>query len=212
MSEQQVVQKTRVIVLDVGNVMVGLDFSRSQRRLEALISEPEVYVRMRRWLGKVEDHYALGELTTEEFLQEAQREFALDRERFIDIWSDIFVEREYMLPFMRELRAQGYTLAICSNTNELHMDYLQRVSPCFAEAQQIIFSYRVHALKPDPVIYHAVETATGYLAAEHLFLDDLPENVTAARRLGWDAICFETPEQAQAELVARGIEFTPWKL
>ncbi len=212
MAEEQFVQEPRVIVLDVGNVMVGLDFSRSQRGLEALISEPEVYLRMRRWLGKVEDHYALGEMTTEEFLQEAEREFRLDRERFIDIWNDIFVERAYMLPFMRELRAQGYTLAICSNTNELHMDYLQRVSPCFAEAQEIIFSYRVCALKPDPAIYHAVEAATGHAAAEHLFLDDLPENVAAARQLGWDAICFETPEQAQAELVARGIQFTPWKV
>jgi HAD superfamily hydrolase (TIGR01509 family) len=213
MLEQQLsTRPPRVIVLDVGNVLVGLDFSRSQRRLEALIPEPEVFVRMRRWLGEVDGRYALGLITTEEFLDEAQQEFGVDRRQFIDMWNDIFVERAYMLPFMQELRAQGYTLAICSNTNELHMDYLQGISPCFAEAHHRLLSYQVHALKPDPAIYRAVEAATGQPATEHLFLDDLRENIAGARAAGWDAIWFGTPEQAQEELVARGIRFTPWKL
>ncbi|HEU5367634.1 MAG TPA: HAD family phosphatase [Ktedonobacterales bacterium] len=212
MSEQALLQQPRVIVLDVGNVLVGLDFSRSRQRLQRLFPEDKKLARVQRWLRSVEDPYALGLITTEEFVQGALRELGLGREEFIHLWNDIFIERTYMYPFVQELRAQGYTLGICSNTNELHMQYLQRVNPCFAEARHIIFSYQVGALKPDPAIYQAVEAATGQPAAAHLFLDDLPENVAAARVAGWDAICFETPEQAQAELVARGIQFTPWKL
>ncbi|HEY7356392.1 MAG TPA: HAD family phosphatase [Ktedonobacterales bacterium] len=212
MPEQQGSPQPRVIVLDVGNVLVGLDFGRSRQRLQRLFPDEKRLARVQRWLRSVEDPYALGLITTEEFVQGALRELGLGREEFIDLWNDIFIERAYMLPFLRELRAQGYTLGICSNTNELHMEYLQRVNPCFAEAQHLIYSYRVGALKPDPAIYQAVEAATGQPAAAHLFLDDLPENVAGARALGWDAICFETPEQAQAELVARGIRFTPWKL
>lgn len=212
MSEQRLSQHPRVMVLDVGNVIVGLDFSRSRRRLQRLFPEDKKLARVQRWLRSVEDPYALGLITTEEFVQGALRELGLGRAEFLDLWNDIFIERAYMLPFLRELRAQGYILGICSNTNELHMQYLQRVNPCFAEAQHLIFSYQVGALKPDPLIYQAVGAATGQPAAAHLFLDDLTENVAGARAAGWDAICFETPEQAQAELVARGIRFTPWKL
>jgi FMN phosphatase YigB (HAD superfamily) len=212
MSEQEHSLHPRVIVLDIGNVLVGLDFERSRQRLRSLFPDEKRLARMQRWLRSVEDPYGLGQITTEEFVRGAVEQLGLEREVFIDLWNDVFIERDYMLPFMRELRAQGYTLAICSNTNELHMDYLQRVNTCFAEAQQIIFSYQVGALKPDPAIYHAVEAATGAPPAEHLFLDDLPENVAGARAVGWDAICFETPDQAQEELVARGMQFTPWKL
>jgi putative hydrolase of the HAD superfamily len=212
MSEQQLSSAYRVVVLDVGNVLVGLDFGRAQRRLQRLFPDEAELARIRGWLRNTEDRSSLGLITTEDFVQGALRELGLDRERFLNLWNDIFIERSYMLPFVRELRAQGYTLAICSNTNELHMQYLQSVNPCFAEVQHCIFSYAVGALKPDPVIYRAVEAATGHPAAAHLFLDDLPENVAGARAAGWDAICFETPEQVQAELVARGIQFTPWKL
>jgi putative hydrolase of the HAD superfamily len=212
MSEQERSLHPRVIVLDVGNVLVGLDFGRPRQRLQNLFPDEKRLARIQRWLRSVEDPYGLGRMTTEEFVQGAVRELDLERETFIDLWNDIFIDRPYMLPFMQELRAQEYILGICSNTNELHMDYLQRVNPCLAEAQHVIFSYQVGALKPDPTIYHAVEAATGQPGAEHLFLDDLPENVAGARAMGWDAICFETPEQAQAELVARGIQFTPWTL
>jgi HAD superfamily hydrolase (TIGR01509 family) len=211
MSEQERSLYPRVMVLDVGNVLVGLDFDRPRRRLQSLFPDGKKLAHMQRWLRSVEDPYGLGQMTTEAFLRGAVQELGLERDLFIDLWNDIFIERGYMLPFMRELRAQGYILGICSNTNELHMAYLEQVNPCFAEAQHIIYSYRVGALKPDPAIYRAVEEATGQPAAEHLFLDDLPENVAGARAAGWDAICFETPEQVQAELVAREIKFTPWQ-
>ncbi|HEY7347424.1 MAG TPA: HAD-IA family hydrolase [Ktedonobacterales bacterium] len=212
MPEQQLLQQPRAVVLDIGNVLVEVDFSRSRRRLQSLFPEEKQLARIQRWLRSNEDRYALGLMTTNEFVGGALAELGLDRAAFIDLWNDIFVERTYIPLFMQELRAQGYMLAICSNTNELHMDYLQSISPWFAEAQHIIFSYQVGALKPDLAIYRAVEAATGHPAAGHLFLDDLPENVAGARAAGWDAICFETPEQVQAELVARGIRFTPWKL
>ena len=212
MSEQIVFPKPRVTVLDVGNVMVGLDFSRSLARLKGYFPAPDDLARAQRWIRASEDDYAVGLLTTDAFVQKAQQDLGLDPELFVELWNDIFVERAYMLPFVQELREQGYTLAVCSNTNDLHAVYFQSRYPYFEYIQYPIFSHVAHALKPDPAIYRAVEAATGRPAAEHLFLDDLAENVAGARALGWDAICFETPEQIQAELAARGIRFTPWKL
>jgi FMN phosphatase YigB (HAD superfamily) len=42
--------------------------------------------------------------------------------------------------------------------------------------------------KPDPAIYRAFERATARAPEEILFFDDLPENVAAARALGWQAV------------------------
>jgi HAD superfamily hydrolase (TIGR01509 family) len=207
------VTKPRVIVFDIGNVLVGLDASKFfSQRIRQYFPDQQQLLAMQHWIRETEDRYALGLMTTEAFMQAVVAKLGLGRQEFLTLWNDLFLERAYMLPFMRELRAQGYTLAICSNTNELHMQYLQRINPCFVEVQHSIFSYQVGALKPDLAIYRAVEEATGQKPAAHLFLDDLPENVAGARAAGWDAICFETPEQVQRELLARNIQFTPWKL
>ncbi len=206
--------KPRVIVFDIGNVLVGLDWARPVARIKRLFPQVADAAGALRRLDSASGRYGLGLITTEEFVAQARQELGLDldAETFISLWNDIFVERPYMLPFLQELREQGHRLAICSNTNALHIEFLQSFSACFAQIHHPIFSHEVHAYKPDLAIYRAVETATGQGAAEHLFLDDLPENVAGARAAGWDAICFETPEQVQRELVARGLRFAPWQL
>ncbi|HEY7125076.1 MAG TPA: HAD family phosphatase [Ktedonobacterales bacterium] len=203
----------RVIVLDIGNVLVGLDWSRPAARIKRLFPQAVDPAGAFRKLDGPSARYGLGLITTEEFLAQARQELGLelDQATFISLWNDIFVERPYMLPFLRELREQGHMLAICSNTNALHIEFLETFSACFAEIHHPIYSHVAHVYKPDLAIYRAVEAATGQSAAEHLFLDDLPENVAGARAAGWDGICFETPEQVQQELIARGIRFTPWK-
>ena len=136
----------------------------------------------------------------------------LDRESFVNLWNDLFIERSYIPPFLKELRGQDYALAVCSNTNELHIEYLRSTYSCFGLIDYFVFSHEVHAHKPTPAIYRAVEALTMKPASAHLFLDDLSENVEGARAVGWDAICFRDPNQVQEELFARGLQFTPWEL
>jgi HAD superfamily hydrolase (TIGR01509 family) len=201
-----------VIVFDIGNVLVTADQERFLTRLKYLFPDDAEFAYALQWLDKEGDRYELGLITTEELLREVQAGLGLDRQNFVDSWNHLFIERSYILPFLKELREQGYPLAVCSNTNELHAQYLLSTYSCFDLIDNLIFSYRVHARKPIPTIYRAVEAVTCKPSSEHLFLDDLPENVEGALAMGWDAICFQDPRQVQEDLNARGIRFTPWKL
>jgi putative hydrolase of the HAD superfamily len=201
-----------VIVFDIGNVLVTTDLGRFFARLKNLFPDDAEFAKAFQWLDKDDDRYELGLITTEELLQDVQAELGLDREKFVELWNNLFIERNYLLPFLKELREHGYALSVCSNTNELHVEYLLSTFSCFDLIDHFIFSYKVHAHKPTPTIYRAVEAVTGKPSYEHLFLDDLPENVEGARVMGWDAICFQDPRQVQEDLFMRGIRFTPWRL
>src|SRR5262249_54376860 len=144
---QPVFSKPEVIVLDVGNVLIGLDFSRRLAHLKSYFPGADDLARAQRWIASVENTYGLGLMTTEEFIQQAQQALGLSRERFITLWNDIFIERRYLVPFVQELHEWGYTLAICSNTNDLHAAYFQGTYPCFQYIKHSVFSHRVHALK-----------------------------------------------------------------
>lgn len=212
MADHVLIPSPSVIVFDIGNVLVTTDLGRFFARLKNLFPDDADFAKALQWLDKDDDLYGLGLMTTEELLQEVQLEIGIDRENFVDLWNHLFIERSYILPFLKELREQGYTLAVCSNTNEIHVEYLLSTFSCFDLIDHFIFSYKVHANKPTPTIYRAVEEVTGKPSCEHLFLDDLPENVEGARAVGWDAICFQDSGQVQEEIFSRGIRFTPWKI
>lgn len=212
MSSHKAFPRPGVIVFDIGNVLVSTDTARLIGHLQKLFSEDDAFFKALSKLTDMDKRYGLGLITTDEFVQIAQQELKLEYNDLVSSWNSIFTERSYILPFLQELREQDYILATCSNTNETHIKYLLSTYPLFDLLHHHIFSYHVHAYKPDATIYRAVEVATGKAPSEHLFLDDRPENVEGAREMGWDAICFQDAEQVQAELLGRGIRFTPWNL
>lgn len=59
--------------------------------------------------------------------------------------------------------------------------------------------------KPDPRIYELLLDRFGLSPQTTLLIDDSPKNVTAARRLGMQAIEFESPAALRDALVAAGL-------
>jgi putative hydrolase of the HAD superfamily len=60
-------------------------------------------------------------------------------------------------------------------------------------------------MKPQPEIYRAAIEAARCRAGECFFTDDILEYVEGARQLGIDAVQFESREQIERELHARGL-------
>jgi len=66
----------------------------------------------------------------------------------------------------------------------------------------IVYSHEVGMSKPDPRIYQLACDGLGVAAAEMVFLDDVPENVTAARQAGLHGVLFDDTTQAIADIQA----------
>ncbi|MFD0277611.1 HAD-IA family hydrolase [Kitasatospora sp. NPDC127111] len=60
-------------------------------------------------------------------------------------------------------------------------------------ADAVVNSSRVGAAKPDPRIYHLAAERAGTTPGRCLFVDDRPENVAAAARLGMTAVLHRSP-------------------
>lgn len=91
---------------------------------------------------------------------------------------------------LRDLRARGLATACLSNTNARHWRTLTERPDLYrplADLDHQFVSYEIGVMKPDPAAYRHVETATGRSGGEVLFFDDRPENIAAARAVGWRA-------------------------
>jgi putative hydrolase of the HAD superfamily len=65
-----------------------------------------------------------------------------------------------------------------------------------------LFSADVRLIKPQPDIFGLLESRHRLAPARTVFIDDLPANVDAARRHGWQAIHFESASQLAPLLAA----------
>ena len=110
---------------------------------------------------------------------------------FHTIWSDFFdgpiVGMEELL---ERIRAK-YRVAFLSNSNEVHAEVIpKKFASLFQKDDRFIFSHRFKVAKPDPEMFRRALEVLGALPQHVVFVDDLLENVTAARSVGLTAFQF----------------------
>jgi putative hydrolase of the HAD superfamily len=101
-----------------------------------------------------------------------------------------------MIEFMRELRGEGYKLAICTN-NVREWDPLWRAMLPVGEIFDVVVdSAFVGARKPEPEIYQLTLARLDVAAPAALLIDDIELNCQAAEELGIRSVWFRDTEQA----------------
>ena len=136
---------------------------------------------------------------------ERQAGCAIDQDALMHAASDIFTLNEPLLPLIDRLKEAGYRLVVLSNTCPPHVEWITRHWDVLERFDARVFSYEVGAMKPSPEIYRVAVEAAGCEAAECFFVDDLVENVEAARALGLDGAVYVGVEELKASLAASGV-------
>lgn len=194
------------IIFDLGRVLVNFDFHRGYRALEGLCPYPAAEIPMRIPTGLVR-RFETGLIEPRTFYLEFSRalDLTVDYSRFCEIWCSIFTE--LLLPeSLLESLAARYRLVLLSNTNPIHFEQVRSSFPqILRHFHHLVLSYEVKAMKPQPEIYRAAVAAAQCRPEECFFTDDIFEYVEAAKEVGIDAIQFESREQIERELQARGI-------
>ena len=205
--KQITMRKYSVIVSDLGNVLLPFDYKFGVKKLELIESGLG-----NQFLEYLESNYDLhrkferGDISTEEFLKImlTALENKVTEGEFLKIYSQIFTVNDGLVKLYTEL-AKKYRLVLMSNTNWIHYEYGWGKYDFLKIFDKMVLSYEIHAVKPEPEIFKAVENFTGCPPEEHIFIDDISEYAEAAKSRGWDAVQFITNDQLVNDLKERGI-------
>jgi len=183
------------LIFDFGNVLIEIDPARSIKAFQTLGAQADLHLD-----ADFFQDFETGAITAAEFrralrsqLKWASADSSIDR-----AWNALLLEiPPRTLHVLRSLRAQGYRLALLSNTNPIHIDEVRRrlgpfgygeFARCF---ERIFYSYEMGLRKPDPTIYAAVDRELGITSpAEVLFIDDNAANIASAAAYGWRTLHF----------------------
>lgn len=198
----------KAVIFDLGGVLIDLDMHQCFENIKALGIDMDVLSKPVGFEGETAGSsicegftasgmmhlYQEGKVSTEEFIGTMVRLSRLGTtwQQALDAWNSCLLTiPQYKLDFIKDLRAEGYTTYLLSNTNEAHWEFIVKESfpsPTSEYFDHCFLSQEVGAAKPRPEIYESVLAHIPFAASECLFLDDSKANCEAAEALGINCI------------------------
>lgn len=124
---------------------------------------------------------------------------------FFENFHSMIIEYDYAADLVKKLRNNGYKVYILSNYSKTGYEKQKDTFEFMKHIDGGIVSYKIKHVKPEAAIYQALIEKYQFNPSEAVFLDDLQINIDAAKKLGFNAIRFETYDQAIEELRDLGI-------
>lgn len=204
-----------LIVFDMGHVLVDFDWHQVCLGFcdHAEISFDEFKPILKR-LSRL--GYEKGDINTADFLARINDELkvvsskvdgswrSISPQEFDIMWNATFEENQDMALLLEELRTK-IPLALLSNTNEIHFNWIQSNFNITRHFQKIFLSYQLRCQKPDAKIYQLVLEDTGVRPEQVLFVDDRPENVEAANAVGMRGVQFHNAQLLRSHFQDLGL-------
>ena len=204
----------RAVCFDFGGVLVRIARSWNEACERAGVdpaSSGGSEADMVRAIGPAAD-LQTGRIGFDEFIERSRRNGTntLEGSQLRAVHAGWLIEEfEGMRRIIETLNDQGIHTAALSNTDAEHWKTLREMTS-ISRLRTRILSFEVGLRKPDPGIYHAAENLMDVAGSSILLLDDLPENIDAALRCGWQAVLVDPhgpiPEQAREALLVHGVE------
>jgi putative hydrolase of the HAD superfamily len=101
---------------------------------------------------------------------------------------------------IEDLASREIPLFGLSNMSAPTFDHLRRRYALWGLFRGIVISGEVKMMKPEPEIFHHLAQRYALTIPETVFIDDSPQNIEGAARLGFQTFLFKDATQCAAEL------------
>ena len=147
-----------------------------------------------------------GELSESEVIGRIQARTGLTAEevtRFLNTVRDSLIAVPDAVALLQEAKGHGAALYCLSNMPTSVFSHVHRRYTFWNQFEGVVVSGEVRMVKPERAIFEHVLSRHRLKPHETLFVDDLPENIDAARQVGIDGFVFTGAAQCRKVLVAK---------
>jgi putative hydrolase of the HAD superfamily len=201
-------RKVRAVIFDIGRVLIRIDVGRAMKGLASGTSlSPEEL-----WLAIEKDprwkDWQEGRISARDWHMHVKQRFggAATFERFTEVWNLVLDPKPILSNELFEKLSKNYRLGLLSNTDPIHVAYIESRYDFLSHFPVRIYSCAIGAAKPNPLIYREALRACRVRAEQAVYVDDIAAYVEAARRLGMAGIQFQSPEQLDLAFHDLGVQ------
>jgi len=198
----------KTIFFDIGGVLIDIHPERTYQYLSDS-ADVEVNMVKESFPWDAHDQYERGIMNNEDWFiaykESLPQPCCLKRSDFWNAWKLLLGEEKNTVNILEALNKQ-YSIWLLSNTNPKHIqDEIEKRYLFPSLVNGAVYSFDVGVRKPEKEIYEIAMQRANANPQECLFIDDLLENIQAAKQIGIEGIHFISSEQLKQELVRLGI-------
>ena len=198
----------KTIFFDIGGVLIDIHPERTYQYLSDSV-DVEVSMVKESFPWDAHDQYERGIMNNEDWFitykESLPQPCCLKRSDFWNAWKLLLGEEKNTVNILEALNKQ-YSIWLLSNTNPKHIqDEIEKRYLFPSLVNGAVYSFDVGVRKPEKEIYEIAMQRANANPQECLFIDDLLENIQAAKQIGIEGVHFISSEQLKQELVHLGI-------
>ena len=191
-------KKYNAIFCDLGNVLINFDHRIAVKKILRHTPKSEKDIYQLFFDSGITKLYEEGKVSSPDFFKKVKDslELDMDYEAFLPVWDDIFFETALnlkMQDFIKSMKGK-YKLAMISNINENHFNFLKKKMSVFKEFDKLVLSYEVGFRKPAREIYDAALKSVDTAASRAFYIDDRDDLIEAASKFGIKGMAFNGEE------------------
>lgn len=200
-------QNIRNIIFDYGNVIFSIDFLRAQQAWKQLGINNAAEFFGHKQQDEIFDKFDRGEVTADEFrtyIRQKTGNQALTNDQINTAWNSMLLGIEAGNNELLLNLKDKYRTFLLSNINAIHYDHIMAYlkSEFGFDGNDHIFekTYYSHLTgkrKPEPEIFDLVLKENSLDPSETLFIDDSPQHLAAAQKLGIQTFLMTAPDTLQ---------------
>lgn len=181
--------KIEVAFFDIGGVLVDLNLAPFMQKITTVIQASGVS------FDEAAAHAAyrkleIGEYTFSQYHQTTYADgnggYLISESETRGLWLQMLNKETPAVAVLRQVR-QRTPVWLLTNNNEVHIPHLESHYSFMQEVDGMVSSHTAGCRKPDAAIYELALKQADVAPHASIFIDDLEENVTAAKALGINA-------------------------
>lgn len=195
-------KSTKVLLFDLGNVLLPIAPEKSIAAFSKLKGSP---IPPESIHSDLFQSYEKGLISSDAFLQglrDMLQTSQVTDEELKQAWNALLLDfLPESLSLLTKL-SQQFPVFLLSNTNQIHVEFINlqfllgKGHPALHHFfRKAYYSYEIGMRKPDSEIYEFVLKDMGFDAEEVFFIDDHPENIKTAEKLGIQVFHNTFPER-----------------
>jgi putative hydrolase of the HAD superfamily len=199
--------KIKAIISDLGGVLINLEYDRF---IKAFINKKPTLTK-EVLFDSLYDMKLMYDLHSGKLDGNGIYNYAIDKlemeltfDEFKKIWNDIMSLNSPMVEFLKN-KKEKYRLIMLSNIGPIHHENIEQNFKEVLFFHDYVLSYMTGYAKPDKEIYELAIKKSKCKPNQCLFIDDLEENIDAARKSGIQTIHFKNFKQFEKEFYRLGL-------
>jgi len=194
-------------IFDIGNVLLNF---KPLEYLKTKISESDIIDDVYYQVFKSEewillDRGMINEKEAYNRIIERNSQYKYQIKNIFEEWQEMLTPIEDTICILKELKNASFKIYFLSNFHSTAFDYVIKQYGFFDLFDGGIVSYKENLIKPEAAIYEKLIKKYNLTALESFFIDDMEENIHAAKLLDFNTMIFTCASELKIQLKMKDI-------